>query len=146
MKGKIIMKKGLLKLTVLFILAVFTVTAAYAQTNTKLVINGEEMADSQYFTENDTVYLPLRAICERLGFNVEWVDETRTVILEKLPVYITFSVDADGYTFARTAPMLLGNAPKIVNDRTMVPARAVSEALGAMVDWDPVTRTVIIDD
>ena len=31
-----------------------------------------------------------------------------------------------------------------VYDRTMIPIRAVSEAFGADVDWDPITRTVLI--
>lgn len=34
-------------------------------------------------------------------------------------------------------------APKILNDRTMVPFRAIFEALGAEVDWDSATKTVI---
>ena len=63
-------------------------------------------------------YIPLRAICEKLGFEVNWVAESRTVELVKLPLFITFSVDEDGYTFAKTAPMKLGSAPVIVNDRT----------------------------
>lgn len=38
--------------------------------------------------------------------------------------------------------------PQIIKDRTMVPIRAIFEALGAEVDWDAETRTVTatIDD
>ena len=32
-----------------------------------------------------------------------------------------------------------------MNDRTMVPIRAVSEALGANVEWEDKTKTVIIN-
>lgn len=129
------MRKGFLKLTVLFIIAVFTVTVAYAQTsaNYSLVIDGEKMEASVY-EENETLFIPLRAICERLGFNVEWNGETRTVVLEKLPVYVTFSADADGYTFARTAPMMLGHAPKIINDRTYVPSNFINEILQGTIN------------
>ena len=35
-------------------------------------------------------------------------------------------------------------APIIVNDRTMIPLRFVSEALGAQVDWNEAARTVTI--
>lgn len=35
-------------------------------------------------------------------------------------------------------------APKIVNDRTMLPARFVAEKLGAKVEWDAEARTVTI--
>ena len=37
-----------------------------------------------------------------------------------------------------------GTAPIIVNDRTMLPLRAVLEALGAQVEWDAQTSTVTI--
>jgi hypothetical protein len=36
-------------------------------------------------------------------------------------------------------------APFIENDRTMVPARFIAEALGATVAWIDSTRTVMID-
>jgi len=130
------MRKGLLKLTVLLIVAVFTVTVAYASTakaNYTLTIDGETMTADVYEMDG-TVMLPLRAICERLGFNVEWVNETRTVVLEKLPVYVTFCADEDGYTFARTAPMLLGHAPKIIENRTYVPSNFINEILQGTIE------------
>lgn len=41
---------------------------------------------------------------------------------------------------------VVGDVPAILlNDRTMVPLRLVSEALGATVEWDPVQFTVHID-
>lgn len=33
--------------------------------------------------------------------------------------------------------------PQLINDRTMVPLRAIFEALGATVAWDQSTKTVI---
>lgn len=39
----------------------------------------------------------------------------------------------------------LRRAPEIVNSRTFVPVRAVSELLGLKVDWDGVNRVVIVD-
>lgn len=34
----------------------------------------------------------------------------------------------------------------LVNDRTLVPVRAISEALNCNVDWDDATQTVIIEN
>lgn len=34
--------------------------------------------------------------------------------------------------------------PQIINDRTMIPARALAEALGAQVGWDETTSSVIV--
>ena len=38
----------------------------------------------------------------------------------------------------------LDTAPVIIDDRTLVPLRAVSEALDCNVDWDGDTKTVAI--
>lgn len=130
------MKKGFLKLTGLLMAAVLMTTTAYAQetkADYSLTIDGEQM-QADIYKEDNTLFIPLRAICEKLEFNVEWVNETRTVILEKLPVYITFSVDEDGYTFAKTAPMSLGHAPKIINDRTYVPSNFIDEILKGQIE------------
>lgn len=35
---------------------------------------------------------------------------------------------------------------QIIDDRTLVPARAISEALGCNVEWDGNTRTVYITE
>ena len=39
---------------------------------------------------------------------------------------------------------VLDVAPMIVNSRTLVPVRFVSEACGAEVNWDDTSKTVII--
>ena len=33
--------------------------------------------------------------------------------------------------------------PQTINDRTMVPIRAIFDAMGANVDWDDITQTAI---
>lgn len=38
------------------------------------------------------------------------------------------------------------NTPLVVDGRTYLPLRAIGEALGVKIDWDPDTRTVIIGD
>ncbi len=42
-------------------------------------------------------------------------------------------------------PAWMDVAPKIENERTMVPVRFVAEGLGADVTWEPVTKTVTIE-
>ena len=81
-------------------------------------------------------FFPLRAICEALGLTVEWINETRTIEIVNLPIYITCSPDRDGYTFARTAPILLGTAPVLLDDTTYVPSNFIDEILGHTYSYD----------
>lgn len=69
----------------------------------------------------DTLAFPVRQVAEALGYEVEWNGETKTISLTNLPSYITFSIGKDGYTFARTAPMPLGQAPVIIEGTTYAP-------------------------
>ena len=91
----------------------------------------ETLLDKTTKTVGDAQFLPLRAVCEALGFEVQWIEESRTIEIVKLPVYITCSPDRDGYTFAKTAPMLLGAAPTLIDDLTYVPQNFVDEIVGA---------------
>ena len=36
-------------------------------------------------------------------------------------------------------------APKVINDRTMIPVRSMAENIGASVDWNDETKTAVID-
>ncbi len=94
---------------------------------------------------SDRTLVPLRAIFEAMGANVEWDAKTRTVSAtrgeDKLSLVIgTNIINKNGEDIKIDVPAM------IIGDRTMVPARAIAESLGASVDWNPHTRTVIIDD
>lgn len=94
---------------------------------------------------NDRTLVPLRAIFEAMGAEVNWDPATRTVTAvrgeDKLSLVIdTNIINKNGKDFEIDVPAM------IIGDRTMVPARAIAESLGASVDWNPHTRTVIIDD
>ena len=80
--------------------------------------------------------VPLRAIAEGLGAEVDWDDVTRTVSItrEGQTAYVTID-----------APLPGGMGTAVMqNDRTFVPVRYVSEVLGAEVRWDDVNRAVYI--
>ncbi len=100
-----------------------------ANAESQIYVN-DILLDKTTKTVGDSQFLPLRAICEALGFTVEWIEESRTIEIVNLPMYITCSPDRDGYTFAKTAPMLLGSAPTLIDDVTYVPQNFVDEIIG----------------
>lgn len=84
--------------------------------------------DVSPFIENNRTLVPLRAIAEGLGAIVSWNGEQQTANLKLNNNNISL-------TIGETGPGL-DIPPRIVNNRTFVPMRYVSEMLGANVVWD----------
>jgi len=92
---------------------------------------------------NDRTMVPLRAIFQALGAQVNWDSATQTVTATRGDTVIILVIGSptafkDGETVTLSQPALL------LGGRTMVPLRFVSEALGAQVNWDSATQTVTI--
>lgn len=90
---------------------------------------------------NGRTMVPVRAIFEELGATVAWGNSTVTSVRGDTTVVLTIGVPAitvNGVTEELDA------APCIIDGRTLVPARAVSEAFDMNVDWDGNTKTVLI--
>ncbi len=94
---------------------------------------------------NDRTMVPLRAIFEAIGATVSWDGETRTVTAEKDGVKISLTIDV-AEIVKNDQKIALDVAPVIVNDRTLVPVRAICESFGSTVDFDAENLTVIIAD
>lgn len=98
----------------------------------------------------DRTYVPLRVISEDLGARVDWKEETQQVIINTQSIDIEPSstgtsgeieIIIDGKSLA--IPEGYGKA-FIKQSRTMIPLRAVSEALDCKVEWVNDTRTAVI--
>ena len=86
----------------------------------------------------DRAMLPLRTLAEAIGANVGWNHYTRTVTVYRAGMRVDLQIDTP-------LPGGMG-MPMIVNDRTFVPVRYVSDTLGINVNWDRVNRAVYISD
>lgn len=75
------------------------------------------------------VMVPLRAVAEALGFQVQWNPETRGVDLIRGPQFTTIYIGENSYFKNRMAASPLSAAPVIVQDRTMVPVEFITEIL-----------------
>lgn len=121
-------------------------TVQYREQEVHVIVDGKELQnlDMPAVIIDSRTLVPLRAIFEAMGAKVSWQADTQKITAEF----------ADGKTVImfvnNKAGVVNGNAfnmdvaPKIINDRTMVPVRAVAEAVGADVTWDDATRTVNI--
>lgn len=104
-----------------------------------------KVMDVAPYIKNDRTYVPMRYLGEILGAEVVWDDAARTVTLTRGDDVVVFTIGSESYTVNGEA-LKADVAPEIVNDRTMLPARFVAEAFGAVVGWDAGTQTVLIQN
>ena len=94
---------------------------------------------------NDRTMVPLRAIFEALGADVDWDDATKTITAVKDDTTIKMQIGNDKMTKNGTESTL-DSAPVIIDSRTLVPVRAIAESFGSDVSWEAETKTVIVKD
>ncbi len=92
---------------------------------------------------NDRTMVPMRKIFEELGATVNWDGNTQTATGKKGDRTVQVTV-GQNVMYVNGNKVQLDVAPIILNDRTLVPVRAVSEGLGCNVKWDSVNYTVSI--
>ena len=92
---------------------------------------------------NDRIIVPLRAVFELMGAEVDWDNDTRTVTATKGDTVVVLEIDS-------TCPTVNGEVIEIdqpaiiINDRTMAPLRFVAEAFGGDVEWNGELRAAFI--
>lgn len=107
-------------------------------------LDGEALVfDVEPVIINDRTMVPLRVIFEALGAVVNWDDETKTVSAFKEETSVVLQIGTPTL-FVGNEAVELDVAAQIVNDRTLIPLRAVSEAFGCKVDWDGAEKKVMI--
>lgn len=108
----------------------------------QLVVNGTPVVtDVPPVVENDRTLVPIRALSETLGFEVDWDDANRAVTLAKgEQVIVLYIGRAD--TLVNGQPKPIDVPPVIRENRTLIPVRFVAENLGLEVSWDPSSRIV----
>lgn len=116
----------------------------FAQNPVRVSVNGEMLAfDQPPIIDHDRVLVPVRAIFESLGANVEWQEQTRRVTAQKGFDSVVLWIGKN-VMYRNGEAVVLDVVPRIVNDRTLVPVRAVSESFGAHVTWDESARLVTV--
>lgn len=111
----------------------------------RVVVNKEWICfpDAQPGIINGRTLVPVRFVSQALGAKVDWDDATRTVTITGNGRTIVLPVGQAAAT-VNGQPVTFDVPANIYLDRTYVPLRFVSEALGAKVDWDAAEYRVYI--
>ena len=127
----------------------YFVPNAYAETPLKIVIDGQEVsADPEPFIKDDRTLVPIRVIAENLNAEVSWDNDNRIVHISKGNNEVLLRIDSNLIEYTNengTSYSMIDVAPLIKEDRTFVPIRLVSNALGVGIEWDNTDRTVYVD-
>lgn len=134
--------------TWLVLVAIFMVfpNPTYAQNDTirvKIDYIPQVFGEVNPILVNGRTMVPMRHIFETLGCKVEWNNATQSVTSSTNDKIIKMTIGVNRMT-VNGKVVELDAAPMIYKSKTMVPIRAVSEALGAEVEWVGKTKTVMI--
>lgn len=111
-----------------------------------VVLNGSEIYfDQPPIIQNDRTLVPMRKIFEELGCYVYWSEEKQQIDVWKNDINIISLWIDDKNMRTQNGYVTLDVVPQVVNERTLVPIRAISESIGAKVYWDDVSKTVFIN-
>lgn len=114
----------------------------------RVVVDGEEFTSSpEPLIENGRTLIPIRFISEKLGAEVIWDNEDRTVTIKKDDATVRLRIDSHLVMYENNQKFyeLIDVAPRIIDNRTYVPLRLVSNALGVGIEWNQFNRTAYID-
>ncbi len=135
----------------LILLTIFMCSPVLADDTIKIIVNDKEITtDVPPIIVNGRTLVPVRAITEALNCDVAWDGETSGITIYRKDHFYEMWIDKktafdikDGtyinYSYTMDVP------PTVINDRTLVPLRAVAELLGAEVNWHGDTKTVTVD-
>ena len=98
------------------------------------------VSSTRPFISGSRTFVPVRFVSEKLGANVEWNGNTQTVLMRLGDTSVKMKINKSEIVVNNTA-IALDVAPMILNSRTYVPLRAISEAFNKHVFYD---RSLIV--
>lgn len=138
------MKKRLMSFVLLSGL-LFSFSPAEAN-NVSLEINGKSYDNQSPTIVNGRVYVPIRVISEALGYEVLWDGATQSVLIDSKGINTT--LDSEISIYVKKEKLALNNVvgqPFITtNGTTYIPLKVVSDALGAQITWNNMTKKVTV--
>jgi len=135
----------------------FTASAVLAAENVSIFVNGVEIQDEIVPVIIDGwTMVPVRTVTEAMGCSVEWIGEYQQVLVYMPdgsplmsmridePVATVHSIDENG-KHTGVVRATVESPPVIINGKTFVPLRFISEAMGYSINWVESTRSIYLE-
>ncbi|MBE5041036.1 copper amine oxidase N-terminal domain-containing protein [Ructibacterium gallinarum] len=115
------------------------------QTGVAVFSQGSQLAlDQAPVEENGRLLVPVRAVFESLGAEVNWDEAANQVTAVKEGTTVQLEID-NATMVVNEAEVELEAPARLIGDRTLVPLRAVSEALDAKIVYVENLQRVVVD-
>ena len=116
------------------------------QEEIEVYYNGERIEfDQQPILVNDRTLVPFRKVFESMGCIVYYNNsESKVMALTKEGDILTHTIGTNTFDL-NGEEKTFDSASTILNDRTLIPLRAVAETLSAEVEWNDKEQTVTIE-
>lgn len=122
-------------------------TAIFTINNTSFALDNTTVTmDVSPYVKDEHTYVPVRYLAYAIGAkktDITWVQDTQQVIISKNDITIKMTIGST-IMLVNNSPVIMDVAPEITNNRTMLPARYLAEAMGAKVDWNQDTTQATI--
>ncbi|AFK86473.1 MULTISPECIES: copper amine oxidase N-terminal domain-containing protein [Thermoanaerobacterium] len=120
--------------------------ATYTLYRGKVRAKGREIKfDVPPVIKSGTMLIPVRAVVESLGANVNWDAATNTVTITKGGTTIVFDLNSSK-TYVNGTEATLSMPAMEISNRTFVPIRFIAETLGVNINYDDKTGDVDMED
>ncbi|MBR1969628.1 MAG: right-handed parallel beta-helix repeat-containing protein [Clostridia bacterium] len=137
-------KSGFISIILSVVIILFFSLCAAANTPVSVYMNNKKIKfDVEPMIVNNSTMVPMRAIFEKIGAEVSWDNATKTAKAVKGRNYVSVTIGAllmDTFS----GQVELDCPAMIVEGRTLIPLRAVSEVLNSEVKWDENMKTINI--
>lgn len=144
-------KKSAKFLFLLILFSTFIMTSVFAayNKNVEVYIDGKEVSDKTTastdvgFIKSDRSFLPLRLVGEELSCKVEYIHESRDIIISNNDTKIEMNVRSKDFR-VNGEMKSMDVSPILYEDTTYIPLRYIGEAFGKEVSWDNDTKTCFV--
>lgn len=117
----------------------FIGTKSYSQDGTTKV------TDVAPFIKDGRTFVAVRPVADAFGAAVDWNEDVRTVTLTRSDMTVTIIIGSKTITIVQggVSSTVIADVPAMISEgRTVLPFRAVGDAFGANVSYDPATKSV----
>lgn len=116
----------------------------YALDRINVLVNDVQLRlDQEPIMREGRTFVPVRGIFEAVDAKVEWDSQTNKITASKGLETVQIRV-GENIALVNGRTTVLDASPFVLNGRTLVPLRFVTEALGSNVSWDGTRQTISI--